>query len=313
MKKQFLILLLVLVLLFPVGCNKENGNTNVGGNEDVIKEKVSLAVPQGNPFIAVGNLLGTENLSIDVFNGGEGAKVALTGNKYDLVVAPLNLGTLLYNNSKSQYKLEAIVSLGNTYIISKSDKTLMNITDLEGKTILAHSQGGTPDIILKYVLQANNVNCTIEYVVGVSDVVPLFMQGQYDYALAAEPVITNLLVKKGVSLNVINLQNYMEETIFQAALFVNPNSTNKESIDIVIKKIKENIESMNKNTDKYVDEIVNKDVYFSDLGAQILKISIPNSSLEFVDAESNKTTIEQYLTLILPLIGKKLPDEAFYN
>ena len=202
-----------------------------------------------------------------------------------------------------------MIALGNTYIVSKEGTQLNNLQDLEGKTILAYSQGGTPDIVLQYILNANNINANIEYQPSLSEVVPFFVQGKYDYILAAEPVITNLKVNKKINLNILDLQDYTDNTIMQAAVFVNPDSANKESIEAVIKKIKKNIELMNKEPGKYAEEIILKDVYFSDLGVEILTQSIPNSNLEFLDAKENKQLVEKYLTMI----GYKLPNEEFYN
>lgn len=298
MRKKILFLLLVLFIFCLSGCGVET-----------VKEEVSVIVPQGNPFIAVGNLVEEENIKIENVNGAAGVKAALVGGNHDIVVAPLNLGVQLYNNGNSKYHLDSVIALGNTYIISKKAVQLNSIKDLEGKTILAYSQGGTPDIILQYILKENGVNVTIEYQPSLSEVVPFFMQGKYDYILAAEPVITNLMVKKNVELNILNLQDYTDKTIMQAAIFVNPDSAKQDSINAVIKKIEKNINEMNDNPEAYALEIITKDVYFSDLGADILTKSIPNSNLKFVKATENKTLVEQYLSMI----GYKLPDEAFYN
>ena len=210
MKNVFKVLMMLVIALVLVGC---------GGK---VKEEVKIIVPQGNPFIAVGNLIGEENISIESVNGAAGVKAGLVGNDYDIVIAPLNLGAQLYVGGKSKYVLDSVVALGNTYIISNKDTKLDLISDLDGKTILAYSQGGTPDIILQYALNQNNVNAVIEYQPSLTEVVPFFVQGKYDYILAAEPVITNLKVNKNKELNVLDLQDVVDATIMQAAIFVNP-------------------------------------------------------------------------------------------
>ena len=296
--KKILLLLFILMAMCLYGC---------GGNE--VKESVKVIVPQGNPFIAVGDLIEEENIQIESVNGAAGVKTALVSNDYDIVIAPLNLGAQLFSSGNSIYKLEAIIALGNTYIVSKADKELNDLQDLNGKTILAYSQGGTPDIILQYILKENNVEVTIEYQPSLSEVVPFFVQGKYDYILAAEPVITNLLVNKKMDLNILNLQKFTDNTIMQAAIFVNPESNKQDSIGAVISKIKENIKLMNNNPAEYAQKIVSKDVYFSDLGIEILTKSIPNSNMDFIDAKENKQMVENYLTMI----GYKLPNEEFYN
>ena len=309
MKKILFMLFVAVAALVLVGCTNpvKPENPDNGGND--VKEEVSIIVPQGNPFIAVGNLVGEENIKIDSVNGAAGVKQALVAGEYDIVVAPLNLGAQLFVKGQSKYVLNSVIALGNTYIVSNKNTKLDSLQDLEGKTILAYSQGGTPDIILQYVLKANNINVTIEYQPSITEVVPFFIQGQYDFILAAEPVITNLKVKKNKELNVLNLQDYTDNTIMQAAVFVKAESTKQESIDAVIKKIKENIKTMNEDPKAYADSIVTKDVYFSDLGADIISTSLPNANLSFLSAKDNKTKIESYLTMI----GYELPNEGFYK
>lgn len=304
MKKILFMLFVAVAALVLVGCK-----TPENSGDGAITEEVKIITPQGNPFIAVGNLLGEENIKIDSVNGAAGVKQALVAGEYDIVIAPLNLGAQLYSKEQSKYVLNSVIALGNTYIVSNKNVKLDSIQDLQGKTILAYSQGGTPDIVLQYVLNANNVQATIEYQPSITEVVPFFMQGQYDYILAAEPVITNLKVKKNKELNVLNLQDYTDNTIMQAAVFVNPNSQKQESIKAVIEKIEANIKQMNENPQAYANSIISKDVYFSDLGADIIATSLPNANLSFLDAKNNKSKIEAYLTMI----GYQLPNEGFYQ
>ena len=304
MKKILFMLFVAVAALVLVGCK-----TPENSGDGAITEEVKIITPQGNPFIAVGNLLGEENIKIDSVNGAAGVKQALVAGEYDIVIAPLNLGAQLYSKEQSKYVLNSVIALGNTYIVSNKNVKLDSIQDLQGKTILAYSQGGTPDIVLQYVLNANNVQATIEYQPSITEVVPFFMQGQYDYILAAEPVITNLKVKKNKELNVLNLQDYTDNTIMQAAVFVNPNSQKQESIKAVISKIEANIKQMNENPQAYANSIISKDVYFSDLGADIIATSLPNANLSFLDAKNNKSKIEAYLTMI----GYQLPNEGFYQ
>ena len=330
MKKFILSLFMVLFVLMLVGCaekkpvnpeepgdkpgteepgeNPENPEDNPS-DEPTISEEIKVVVPQGNPFIAVGNLIGEENIKIDPVNGAQGVKTALVGNDYDIVIAPLNLGAQLYSKNNSVYELDSVIALGNTYIVSKAGTKLDSLEDLQGKTILAYSQNGTPDIVLRYVLGANQIEATIEYQQSLTEVVPLFVQGSYDYILAAEPVITNLQVKKNIQLNIINLQDYTKNTIMQAAIFVNPNSTKQESIDLVIKKIEENIKEMNENPEVYANKIVSKDIYFEDLGKEIIAQSLPKANLAFLKAKDNKDKVETYLTMI----NYELPKEDFYR
>ncbi len=296
MKNRILIMMLLIFLCLFCGC----------GNK--VEEKVTIVVPQGNPYIAIGNLIGEENIVIESVNGAAGVKNALVSNQYDMVIAPLNLGVQLYNNGNSKYKLDSVIAFGNTYIVSNKNVLLNDIKDLDGKTILAYSRGGTPDIILQYVFEKNNVNANVEYMNSLSEVVPMFVQGKYDYILAAEPVITNMQIKLKKEINIMNLQEYTNNTIMQAAIFINADAKNIESIKKVISKIEKNIKNMNANPKKYSEVLVNKDIYFEELGVEILTNSIPRSNLSFMKANENIDEIKQYLEMI----KYNIPNEEFY-
>ena len=66
---------------------------------------------------------------------------------------------------------------------------------------------------------------------------------------------------------------------------------------------------MNENPQAYANSIIAKDVYFSDLGADIIATSLPNANLSFLAAKDNKAKIEAYLNMI----GYQLPNEGFYQ
>lgn len=302
MKKIKFLLLLFLALML-VGCQKQTSDISD------LEEEISITVPQGTPFIAVGNLMGSNNLTIEPVSGAAGVKTALIEGKSDIVIAPLNLGAQLYSKGNSKYELSAVIGFGNTYVISKKNIQLSSIQDLNGKKILAYSQGGTPDIVLQYVLNQNNVSAEIEYMGSVSEVVPFLIQGTYDYVLAAEPVITNIKENKKVELNILNLQDYIDEKIMQAGIFVNPASEKQESIDIVLNSIEKNIKNMNENVEEYAKELINKHVYFYDLTENILAKSIPNSNLGYMNALEKKAEVEKYLNMI----NYELPKEEFYR
>ncbi len=298
MKKVFLLFTMVL-LLFGFGCTK-----------DELNSEVKMIVPNGTPFICVGGLVGEKNVTIENVDGPTGLRAALLGNTYDIVIAPLNLGTQLYTKGNSTYVLDSVIAFGNTYIVSKSDVEFNSLKDLEGKTILAYSQGGVPDILLQYALKKEEVSATIEYQPSLAEVVPFFKNGNYDYILAAEPVISTLQLKQQLSIHIFDLQTVFEDTeIMQAAIFVNPNAKNQEDITKVIEKIATNMEEMNQNPSSYSDAILNKDTYFSDLGKDILTESIPRSNLKFMKAKDHQQKVEEYLTVL----QYELPNNEFYR
>lgn len=284
MKKLLLSTLIALSGLSLAACGK--------------KEEIKVLTPSGTPLMSIGGLIGKNGINIESVNGPENLITGLSTKSHDIIIAPLTAGAKLSIAGKSQYKLEAVVTTNNTYIISKGNTTLTNISDLSGKKIIAYGQNNTPDIALKNALKTNNIadsQVEITYEADVTTATSTFMGGSdYDYCLIAEPQVT-ALKEKGAKLNVLDLKDYMSTTIYQAGIFVNPDA-NQKRCNEVIKDIKSNIEYLNDKPAEYAKKVLDKNQFFNKMGETVLAKSIPNANIDFIKASDNKTSINAYFT-----------------
>ena len=124
MKKIFVVISLLCVSLFISGCSKNK-----------LEEEVSIIVPYGSPYLAIGGLLENENLKIEAVNGAANLQTAFVSGSHDIVIAPINLGAKLFNGGKSAYKIASVVTLNNTYIVTKEENKLDSIRDLENEKV----------------------------------------------------------------------------------------------------------------------------------------------------------------------------------
>jgi len=309
MKKIILSLMVVLVGFLLSACKTQ---------EEVYGD-VSVMVPFGTPLIAVGGLIGVEGINVEAVNDPSLLTAAMITQEKDIIIAPITAGTASYIKAGSTYKMAGIVTLGNTYIVSREANALTSVNDLEGKTITAYGRNNTPDIALQVLLDNANVTATIDYQSSVGDVVALFNGNTPpEYILVAEPFLTQLEANN--TLNVLNVEEILQEAdildnIYQAAIFVNPESL-KADVDHVISLIEENLNSLNSDVSAYANSIVDKHAYFTNLGVAVLEASLPTANLAFVGAFSNKTAIENYYSIIntynANLFNNQLPNTDFY-
>ena len=312
-RKSLVLLLVIFGSIFFVGCDLK------------IKNQLTVILPSGTPLIAVGGLLEEENVDYTVVSGADLLTTAFISQSHDIVIAPLTLGMKLFMNEASSYKMYAIITLGNTYIISREETSLDSIANLNNQEIMAFGQNNTPDIILKAALEDNKYQANITYQAGVNDIVPFFVCNDSScaeapkYILSAEPTITTLELKDGLSLNIINLQDVLgeeREVIPQAAIFVNPNSSYLEDIEVFMKKVEKNVDELNQKTDSYVDRIINAHDFFSKTGADVLKRSIPRSNIEFLLAKEHQEIVVAYCHLLNKynnkILGGLVVDEEIY-
>ncbi len=312
-KKSLLVLLFIFSIVFLGGCNSK------------ISNEIKVILPSGTPLIAVGGLLEEENVDYTIVSGADLLTTALISKSHDIIIAPLTLGMKLFMSETSSYKMVAIITLGNTYIVSRETNPLNDLADVNNQNIMAFGQNNTPDIILKAALEDNGYQANITYQAGVSDIVPFFVCNDSScteapkYILSAEPTITALELKYGLSLNILNLQDVMKEgydIIPQAAIFINPDSLYLDDIDIFMKKVEKNISELNNKTNSYVDKIINFNDFFTKMGADVLKRSIPRSNIKFLNAKENKEIVIAYCNLLNKynnkILGGQVVNEEIY-
>jgi len=316
MKKIIIIIILTLIL---VGCDTDKANT-----------KIKVLVPYGSTLIAIGQLLDLDDVSIEVVSGPNLLMSAMTSETHDVIIAPLNLGTSLYISKGSNYKLESILTIGNSYIVSRENVQLDSMYDLEDKDILAYGQSAVPDIILKSALILNDISSTITYQASADQVIPFFICNTENindlscnppkYILSTEPMISKIEIEYKTELNILDLQELLKDEVTvvpQAAIFINADSRKLSKINSLIEKIQLNVHTLNENPTLYASNIINKHSYFKNLTEEVIAKSIPRSNITYIKASENKQIIIDFYTYLnyhnSNILGGKTPDEGFYN
>jgi len=311
MKKILCLMILAFALM---GCEFED------------KKDISILVPSGIPLLAFGDLV--DEYQIEAVVGPDLLVSGLITKSHDLIIAPLNLGAKLYLNNSSTYKLAALITFGNTYLVSRKGTPLETIQDLESEEILAYGRNAVPDIILRKALGFANVNARISYQSGIDEVIPFFVgnpEDPYDipettpkYILAAEPYLSKLELDYGLDLNILDLQETLGDCLIpQAAVFINPESEHYESLGEVLEKVRENISSLNGNPKGYAQRIVSKHQYFKNLGTRTIEHCIPRSNINYLAARGNIDLCEGFFRMLNDydpnLLGGQIPDRDFYE
>lgn len=305
MRKNLMFILLFILMLGLVGCNKKD--TTV----------YKVLVPNGTPLIAIGGLLENENFEIDVVNGSDPLQAAFIANEYDMIIAPLNLGAKLYMAKNSKYLFEAVITTNNTYLISDEAYELV---DMKNKNVLAYGAGSTPYMALTCFSEYKELDLNITPLnSGVADVAASYLSNvdDYDMYLLAEPNITILKEKNNKEFNTYDISKYLTDEIsvlIQACLFVNPNSNISKD---VLDEIENNIKALNNDPVDYANQILEYNAYFQNIGSTVLAKSIPNCNITYLHAKDNMNAINEYYTLLNKYYPKVLngsePDESFYN
>jgi hypothetical protein len=204
--------------------------------------KVQIVVPDGVPLLAfaqfaqdssnvldngiynfpaeINDELGV-NTSLKVVNGPDQLAASLLNDKPEMAVVPLNLAAKLYN-SDSKYRLAMVTTWGLNELVGGAP--ISNLSELVGKRIYTFGKSETPGIVLRTLLQKQNV----EYVdttdgtrmrtdavnlVELADaqtVATSVIQKKDDpntFGMLPEPVASTAVAKTEGALKVYDLQN----------------------------------------------------------------------------------------------------------
>ena len=282
------------------------------------EEPIKVLLPNGTPMMAIGNVYNNiDDFEFEVVNGQDPLQAAFLEGKYDIIIAPFNLGAKLFLAGKSTYKLEAVITTNNTYIMSRTE--LADITSIDGKTVMVYGVGSSPWLGYKAVVDKYELNTTEVTQTSASDVATLFASGSTDadYFLGAEPNITTLKEKQGLTIYTLDVSSLLKnesEYLIQACLFVNPNSNVSEKR---LKMIEDGIKNMNANPKEYAEDVKELAPFFKSLGADVIEKAVPNCNITYLKAKDNKKVIDDFCNLLNKyspnVLNGKLMDEAFYN
>ena len=310
MKKVLFTLLVLLSLFMFVGCAKEKEEY----------EKISVIMPTGTPALALANYVkeavDTDSADVSLVAGADLLKSAFINKDKDIIVAPVNLGAMMYNTYESYVLYKAYV-WGNLYLASKA--SLNALSDLNEKKVVVFGQNSTPDIVFRSILQSYpELNVEIEYVDDVATANTMLASGKTEYIISAEPSLTKIKAKLG--LNVIDLQEEWKkisgsESYPQAGIFVKKDKLEDKSVKNALNKMLASVRSAISNPSECAKNAVSIHESFATLTEEVLVLSIPNCHFNVVEDE--KQAVSFYLQKMIDLgfskqVGGKVPGEGFF-
>lgn len=314
------LLLFVLTLTLLISCDT--------GDDKATKINVgALSGPTGMGMAKMinDNGLDSDKYSFTVFGGPEAAKNAFIAGDVDAICFPTNTAANLYKALKGDVYVAAINCLGSLYLLSDSSVDIIDIKDLEGKTIYASVPGSTTGAIINHILDENGVNANVSFeyngetLADHEQLSALISQGKIDLAILPEPKATATMVQNpdlGLSID-LNLSAEWEKVssesepltmgciIFRKS-FVDEN---KAAVDSFLSEYKASIEYINnkENNEQAANMIATAGILPK---AAIAKKALGNlyGSIVYLDGEEMKTALQSFYQII----DLAQPEDEFY-
>ena len=115
----------------------------------------------------------------------------LIKGELDILAVPVNVASILYNQTEGSVQLVAASTLGVLYITEKGGETVTDVRSLAGKTLYATGKGATPEYALAYLLAQNGLtlgeDVTVEWKSEPSEIVALMAQEEHAIAMLPSP------------------------------------------------------------------------------------------------------------------------------
>lgn len=297
---------LIVLLLVLTGCTakQEEAVEPVESIEPMISE-LSILSPTGAPGLSLLDVSGENKVTF--VDGADLLQAAFVNPtpEYDIIIAPSNLGAKLANAGKTTYKMLAVVTWGNLYILGSNAEDLQD----ENKNLAVFGEGAVPGLVFEALKEQMGIKANVTYYASVTEAQTQLLSGKADLALIAEPAATATVAKakeNNKELTIIaDLQSEWENKTGskgypQASLFVESNrySENKASFDYVTNLIAESITKYTNDQNSVIEAV-------DAIGAETL--GVPNSNIisktytrlgiKYANASEVKEELKTFLSL----------------
>jgi NitT/TauT family transport system substrate-binding protein len=315
-------MLMILATAFSFSCGKPKASG------------LSFYCPDGAPALAIAKCIednesfGTlKTVNYNVVAADKIGGSVQTG-KADMVILPVNAASKLYKaNASDPYKMVAVVTHGNLYVMSTTEIT---INDLANQTIGVIGQGLVPDLTLKAVLSKNsidyNTQVNMTYYGSGAELLPALKQGVVNIGLVPEPAATNLETKVAPNktwyrLNLAELYDSEANAYPQAVLMVKESVLNAYPglATVLEQKLTSNVDWAKENVAKAVNAVnskLSKGVVPSLNANAITAQVISNCGIYFEKAVDAKTSVMEYINNLIkiePTSARAITNDFFYG
>lgn len=244
----------------------------------------------------------------------------ITSKEIDIAAIPTNLAASLFAKTNSGVKLIAINTQGVLYLLTNDD-SVNSIADLKGKTLYATGQGSTPEFLLNFILEKNNLSdLDIVYKSEHAELATLLAsQTEPITALLPEPFVTSAMAKNE---NIRVLADLTDEwskhtnnTPLSMGVMIVRTEFLEQNEDAILKFLEEyrkSTEYVNSN----VAEAATLSEKFDIMKSAIAEKAIPRCNIVCIKGDEMKSSAKQLLEIFYNAnpksVGGNLPDESFY-
>lgn len=316
MKKISLILIMALLVIGIVSCSQPAAD----GEINIITLKGPTGMGMAKLMEDSSNGDTDNNYNFTLASAPDEVTAEVIKGAVDIAAVPINLAGVLYQKTEGAIQIAAINTLGVLYVLENGNE-INSINDLEGKTIYATGQAATPEYILKYILEKNNINAEIIFKTEHSELATLMVAGEVVLGMLPEPNVTTVMNQNLDVRIALNLTEEWEKisgddsVLAQGCIIVNKEfaKNNKKALDKFLAEYKSSVDFTNSNLDDASQLIEKYEIVPS---AALAKKALPNCNITYIDKDNMKTYVNNIYQVLFDAnpasIGGTIPDDGFF-
>lgn len=315
MKKIVSIVLSVLMLaaVFAApACNKQ---------EKAQDTDIRIAALKGPTGMGMVKLIGDEypHYKVSIEASPDALAPRFISGDVDVAAVPINLASTLYNKLNGDVVVLGVATLGVLYILEDGSE-INSFADLGGKKLYATGQGATPEYILKYLLEKNNVEeYEIEYIAEHAALATMMAAGEAKIGMLPQPNVTaamNQSESLRIALDLTEEWNKVSDAQLVQGVVIARKAfveANKAAVETFIKDYEASTKFVNEMVDEAAKLIAEAEILPQE---GLAKKAIPNCNIKFIGGADMKKAVSGMLGVLFEAnpqsIGGKLPADDFY-
>ncbi len=247
----------------------------------------------------------------------------LLQGEMDIAAVPVNLGSVLWNNTKGAVEMLAVNTLGVVYIVEKGGEQIQSAADLKGMTIYATGKGSTPEYALNYLLAQSGLDpakdVTMEWKSEPPEVVAQMSTMDHAVAMLPQPYVTVAQTQlQGLRVAVDMTQAW--DALDNGSMFITAGLIVRrafaeqypQQLAAFLQEYQASTEYVNGN----VPEAAVLVEQFGIVKAAVAEKAIPACNITYIAGSEMKTALQGYLQILFDqnpkAVGGALPGDDFY-
>lgn len=236
----------------------------------------------------------------------------------DIALVPANLASILYHKTEGGVQVAAVNTLGVLYMMENGD-TVHSVADLEGKTVYTPGKGTTPEYVLRYILEKNGVNCTIEFLSEATEAAAKFETEENCIIMLPQPyasavTMQNQTVRAALDMTVewdkVSPSPLVTGVVVVRKAFA---EENPEAVETFLSEYAASIQWVTGNTDAAAALVAKYGIVEKEA---VAKKALPACNITYLSGADMVNAVTGYLTVLLEAepksIGGSLPGPDFY-